>query len=391
MRLTISRQELAGLVARGTSTAPKTSVAPIVTHARLRARNGTIYVASTDFDKVVEAAGNAIVEMPGALTVDADKLKTTVDRLKGDEVSLTVDGNRDLVLKCGRSRVRFATLAAEDWPSWDWKVDGARFEIAGAQLSRLLTNPLTPAGIAPPGMIYSAIFLHTGDWDQGEPALLSAGTNGHILFVTAIGRPEGAEAMPENGGRPGALLSVDTARLALKLFGGGDDKVLIEVAQNKVVFEKQGTRLASKLVDGTFPEYSRAIPDDSETFLQLDRERALASVALIETFITKDQGHKLQCAGSDEGFVMAAGDRADGDATDIADAEITGSVKPFGLSSQYLKIMLNAFRAETVRLDYHDPTKPLRVSSSTELDMIGVLSTMRINTNLVSEPAHEQA
>lgn len=388
MRLTIARKALVDLVSCGTATAPKTAIAPIVTHARLRAdpRFGLL-IASTDLDKIVEARADADVQARGALTVDADKFKTTVDRLKGDEVSLALDEKRDLILKCGKSRVRFATLAAEDWPTWDWEISGASFETSGAQLSRLLTIPLLAAGLGGVNPIYESVFIHAREWSEA-PSLAATATNGHVLLVTTIGRPEGADSLPDNGGRPGVLLSVETARLALRLFAG-EEKVLIAADRNKVSFEGAGARLSSKLVEGVYPHYEGIIPGESETSILLDRQRAVSAVSLIETFATKDRGRKLQCAGSDEGFVMAAGDMEAGDATDVADAEITGVVKPFGLSSEYLKLMLGAFKSETLRLDYFDPSKPLRLSTEAEADMVGVLSTMRINTNLVASPGHE--
>lgn len=387
MRLTIPRTELAALVARGCSAAPRTAIAPIVRNARLVVKGGTLSISTTDLEQIVEASTACTVEKAGATTVEAERFASAVSKFKGDEVSMSLE-DRDLIVKCGRSRLRFAVLPVEDWPSWDWTVSGARFEVTGQDLSRLFTNPAAAAAMGANGNNLHSVFLHSRlDWNNGDPALAAVGTNGHIVLLAAIPNPDGAETMPDNGGRPGALLSLETVAAALRLFRN-EKSVALEVSNNRVVFTGETTRLAAKLVEGIYPGYERIIPEPQETRILVDRARCLDSIALLDTFNTKDAGHKLECVANDDGFVLATGS-FEGEGVDIVDAEVEGTVKPFGISSIYLRTVLGAFKSETVSISYEEPSKPVLFTAGDELDLTAVVGTMRITTNRVSEPAHE--
>lgn len=385
MRLTIPRIDLASLVARGCSIAPKTAIAPIVRHARLVLKGGTLSISTTDLEHIVEASTACTMDKPGATTVDAERFSAAVSKFKGDEVSISLE-DRDLIVKCGRSRLRFATLPVEDFPSWDWSADGARFELAGAELARLLTHPAAAAAMGASGNNLHSVFLHCRSFG-GDDVLASVGTNGHIVLLAALSAPDGASVMPDNGGRPGAILSLETTGAALRLFRG-EKAVAVEVSRNRVVFTGETTRLAAKLVEGIYPGYERIIPLPQETRILVDRTRCLDSIALLDTFNTKDAGHKLECAANDDGFILATGS-GDGEGVDIADAEVTGRVQPFGISSLYLRTVLGAFKSETVTISYEEPSRPVLFLSDAETDLTAVVGTMRITTNRVSEPAHD--
>lgn len=139
MKFKINRDTLADIVTRGVSSAPKNSPAVIANNARIIVQDGTISIATTDFEMMVEATGVCEVETNGATTIDAMKLKAVVDRLpKGVDVTFTMDTAKyELIAKAGRSRTTFPTLAAEDWPARDYAMDGAQFALEGSDLVRL--------------------------------------------------------------------------------------------------------------------------------------------------------------------------------------------------------------------------------------------------------------
>lgn len=388
MRLNIERKELVSLLSRGATSAARLSPVRIVTHARLIAKAGTLAVASTDLERMVEATAPCAIEKPGSTTVEAEKLVQAVAKMKGDTVSISLDG-ADLIVKCGRSRVRFATLPVADWPALNGEIEGEHFELTGADLHALLAKPAETGAMASNATILNGVFLHAR-FDFGTdsvPVLAAAGTNGHVLIAASIEMPEVHTTLPDNGGRGGVTLSIETTRSALRLFTG-DTPLRMFVDKGRIVIESETARLVSKLIEGIYPPYERIIPARQETTISLNRSSALASVDLLETFITKDSGNKLECAASEEGFVLASGS-TESDGVDVADAEANGDIRPFGMSSRYLKTVLNAFTGELVTLSYEDPSRPILFVSDSEPLVVGVVSTMRVSTERVSVPRFE--
>lgn len=386
MKLTISRNDLADLMSRGGSTVPKVTVIPIVQHARLIAKSRTLRICSTDLEMQAEAVGAANIEVEGETTVNALQLKAVVDRLPREaEVSIALDKG-DLIVKAGRSRLRLPTLPVADFPSLDRKLgaDAVSFALPGAALDRLLSRTAPIGSLSDDSRYYlQSVMLHVRGWDMGEPSLCSVATNGHILLLAGVEQPEGADHMPD------VLIPTETANAILRLFRS-EESVRVTVDRSKIALEGATTSLVSKLIDGTFPDYRRVIPESSKNRIFLDRAGCVATLSLLETFTTKDSGRKIEAAPADNGLALAAGD-AEGDGFAVTEAEVEGDVPGFGFSSQYLKMMLGAFKAETLTVSVDGAGAPLRFSADKELDTIGVLMPMRTTGRLAVDGVKDES
>lgn len=382
MKLKINRDKLADIVARGVSGAPKNSPAVLANNARIVARGGTLYVASTDFQMMVEASGECEMERPGAITVDAAKFKQTVDRLpKGVEVTLTIDdAKKDMILKAGRSRVTFPTLAVEDWPARDYKKDGAEFVLEGADLVRLFSH--TTLALSPlPNSPLQGVFFHIR---AREDRLAAVGTTGMVFILATIPAPEGAEDMPDNGGRPGVTLSADTINSVLKLFRSAEE-VKVTVNDQAIFFQTETTHFCSSLLLGEYPNYATILSNPVEAKVVVARETCANAVALLEPFTDKEMGHRMQCAGSDEGFVLAVGSQTGG-GVDVVEAQITGEFKAFGINSSWMKSVLGAFKSSSISLHPDVSKQRLLFLAEDEPNMIGAVGMMNIPTELATGP-----
>lgn len=385
MKLTITRSALADLMSKGGSAAPRNSPIPILGHARLVAKGGVLKIATSDFEMQAEAFGEASVEKDGSTTVSAEKLSSVVSRLPSDAtISLTLDG-ADVILKAspGRTRLKLATLPVTDWPALDFPTEGAAtFDLTGAEMTRLFARTHEAARInANNARPIASVFLHIREW-QGATHLAAVGTNGHIAVVTAVALPEGADAMPANGGgQNGIVLSLDTVAAVLKLFKGAET-VRVRATDRVVAFEDGRARLISKLLDTAYPDYQRIIPEPSPTKALVDRSRGLAVLNLLEAFAGRENGHKLECGPAQGGLILAAAE-VGGEGFDHVEAEIEGGVEPFGVSSLYLKTLFNSYGGARVSLSFNGSGNAIRVTADDEPDTVAVLMPMRVSGDLV--------
>lgn len=384
MKFKINRDTLADIVSRGVSSAPKNSPAVIANNARIVVQDGAISIATTDFEMMVEATGACEVEVNGATTVDAMKLKTVVDRLpKGVDVTFTMDTAKyELIAKAGRSRTTFPTLAAEDWPARDYSMDGAQFALEGTDLVRLFGHTAQALSTVPNSPM-QGVFLHVAD--EGK-RLAAVGTTGTILFKATVPAPDGADDMPMNDNRPGVILSAETVNAVIRLFGKAD-VVNIVANANSVFFYTDTTRFCSSLLVGTYPNYLPLVSNPAAESIVVSRESCASTVALLETFASKELGHRLQCAGSEEGFVIAVGSQTGG-SVDVVEATINGEIAAFGINGMFMKTMLNSFRASSIALHPDHRNRRIMFQADDE-HLTGVIAMMNIATDLASGPKHE--
>ncbi|WP_315764400.1 DNA-directed DNA polymerase [Bradyrhizobium sp. SZCCHNR2009] len=383
IKLKINRDKLAEIVTRGVSSAPKNSPAVIANNARIVVKDGMLHVATTDFQMQVEASGECNMEREGATTVDASKLKLVVDRLpKGADVTIDFDESKfEMIVKAGRSRTSFPTLAPEDWPARQYEEDGASFTLDGTDLVRLLSHTAQELSTVPNSPMQGVFFHVTGG------RLAAVGTTGMILIMSSIPAPEGVEGMPKDGsGRPGIILSAETASQILRLFRSAEE-VQVVVNEHSIFVSTPTTRFCSSLLLGTYPNYAPLVSNPCETRIILQRDACASAVALLEPFALKDQGYRLQCAGSDEGFVVAVGSQTGG-GVDVVEADINGEVAAFGLNGQFMKTMLGSFKASTIALHPDHQNRRVLFQAEDEPSMVGVIGMMNISTEMAAGPKH---
>ena len=84
--------------------------------------------------------------------------------------------------------------------------------------------------------------------------LRAVATDGHRLAQVELPLPSGAKDMP------GVIVPRKTVVELAKLVEDGEGEVRIELSPSKIRVSTARVVLTSKLIDGTFPDYERVIP-----------------------------------------------------------------------------------------------------------------------------------
>src|SRR5690606_111222 len=99
----------------------------------------------------------------------------------------------------------------------------------------------------------------------GAPMLRAVATDGHRLAQAQIPVPEGLSAMQ------GVIVPRKTVGEIQKLLDAGDAQATVEISDTKIRVTIGPVVLTSKLIDGTFPDYVRVIPQGNDKILKVDR------------------------------------------------------------------------------------------------------------------------
>ena len=106
----------------------------------------------------------------------------------------------------------------------------------------------------------NGIYLHKSD--TGD--LCAVATDGHRLALTRQSLPAGAAQMPS------VILPRKVVGELRKLLDDFDGDVGIGLSETSVEFSVGAVKLTSKLIDGTFPDYTRVIPVGNDRIMQVD-------------------------------------------------------------------------------------------------------------------------
>ena len=375
MKATIERATLLRCLSHVQSVVERRNTIPILSNVLIEAgEGGTVKVTATDLDlQVVENMSAASVESAGAVTVSAHLLFDIARKLPdGSQVSLETAENR-MDVKAGRSRFKLPTLPRDDFPVI---VEGdlpTSFELPSKTLAELIDRTRFAISTEETRYYLNGIFLHVSDEDR--PVLKAAATDGHRLARFTLPRPDGAEGMPDV-----IVPRKAVGELRKLLEEKGDGSVQIDLSASKIRFTlggEGGVVLTSKLIDGTFPDYSRVIPTANDKLLKLDPRSFFEGVDRVATIATeKTRAVKM---GLDKDRVTLTVTSPDnGTAAEELPAEYSADGFEIGFNASYLKDILGQIDSDTVELHLADAGAPTLIRKDDKSPALYVLMPMRV-------------
>jgi len=375
MKATIERATLLRCLSHVQSVVERRNTIPILSNVLIEAsEGGAVKVMATDLDlQVVETMTAAAVDSPGAITVSAHLLFDIARKLPdGSQVSLETADNR-MEVKAGRSRFKLPTLPRDDFPVI---VEGdlpTSFELPARTLAELIDRTRFAISTEETRYYLNGIFLHVTDED--EPVLKAAATDGHRLARFTLARPEGAAGMPD------VIVPRKAVGELRKLLDEAlDGNVLIDLSASKIRFTmggEGGVVLTSKLIDGTFPDYSRVIPTGNDKLLKVDPKLFFAGVDRVATIAT-EKTRAVKMGLEPDKVTLSVTSPDNGTATEELAASYASESFEIGFNANYLKDILDQIDADEVELHLADAGAPTLIRKDESSPALYVLMPMRV-------------
>ena len=375
MKATIERATLLRCLSHVQSVVERRNTIPILSNVLIEAStDSTVRLMATDLDlQIVETMAAVSVEGPGAITVSAHLLFDIARKLPdGSQVSLETSDNR-MIVKAGRSRFQLPTLPRDDFPVI---VEGdlpTSFEVPARTLAELIDRTRFAISTEETRYYLNGIFLHVSD--EAQPVLKAAATDGHRLARFTVPRPEGAEGMPDV-----IVPRKCVGELRKLLEEVLDTAVLIDLSASKVRFTlggENGVVLTSKLIDGTFPDYSRVIPTGDDKLLKLDPRSFFEGVDRVATIAT-EKTRAVKMALENDRVTLSVTSPDNGTAAEELPASYAASGFEIGFNANYLKDILSQIDGDTVELHLADAGAPTLIRRDDKSPALYVLMPMRV-------------
>ncbi|HEY0960598.1 MAG TPA: DNA polymerase III subunit beta [Novosphingobium sp.] len=372
MKATIERATLLRCLSHVQSVVERRNTIPILSNVLIdAAAGGALRVMATDLDlQVVETMGAVSVDAPGAITVSAHLLFDIARKLPdGSQVSIETADNR-MVVKAGRSRFTLPTLPRDDFPVI---VEGelpTSFEIPAATLAQLIDRTRFAISTEETRYYLNGIFLHVTDEE-----LKAAATDGHRLARFTLPRPDGADGMPDV-----IVPRKCVAELRKLLEEALDTSVQVDLSASKIRFTlggENGVVLTSKLIDGTFPDYTRVIPTGNDKLLRLDPKSFYEGVDRVATIAT-EKTRAVKMALENDRVILSVTSPDNGTAAEEVPADYSAAGFEIGFNANYLKDILGQIEGDTVELHLADAGAPTLIRQDEKSPALYVLMPMRV-------------
>ena len=371
MRLTIDKPGLAKALAHVASVVERRNTIPILSNVLLSAGKNELKLTATDLDMELVETVACNAQGDGAVTVPAHMLYDIVRKLPDGDIELNRDAEQErLVISSGHAQFSLQTLPADDFPALSVEDLGHAFKVPAGDLKRLIEKTRFAISTEETRYYLNGIYLHEAE-GEGKPTLRAVATDGHRLAQVELPLPKGA------GGMPGVIVPRKTVQELSKLVEDEDGEVKIELSPSKIRISAGRVVLTSKLIDGTFPDYERVIPQGNDKQLEVDNGTFAQAVDRVST-LSSDKGRAVKLALADGMLTLSVNNPESGSATEELAVEYGHDPLEIGFNARYLLDISQQLEGETAEFQLADPGSPTMVRDAKDPSALYVLMPMRV-------------
>jgi len=372
MKISIERAVLLKAVSQAQSVVERRNTIPILANVLIEADGADVTFRATDLDIEVVDKVPAMVERAGATTVNAVMLHEIVRKLPdGATVALSSDeATGRLAIEAGRSSFSLATLPKEDFPVMASSEYTANFSAAAPVLRRLFDKSKFAISTEETRYYLNGVYLHVSEAEGGR-VLRAVATDGHRLARVDADLPPGAEEMP------GVIVPRKTVNELRKLLDDDEAQIAVSVSETKVRFATPGITLTSKVIDGTFPDYTRVIPTGNTKKMEVDAQEFAKAVDRVATVSSeRSRAVKLQL---DEDKLVLSVNAPDAGAAEEELAVAYGDDRlEIGFNAKYLLEIASQVDRENAVFMFNTSGEPALMREGNDTSAIYVVMPMRV-------------
>ena len=372
MKLSIERSTLLKAVSHAQSVVERRNTIPILANVLIEAEDDKVQFRATDLDVEIVDRAQAKVDRPGSTTVSAVLLHEIARKLPdGALIELTSDtASSRLTVEAGRSNFSLATLPKEDFPIMASSEYAANFSAKSGDLRRLFDKSRFAISTEETRYYLNGVYMHSATFENSK-VLRCVATDGHRLARVDTGLPEGAEELP------GVIIPRKTVAEIRKFLDDDEVEIAVSVSETKVRFATPDITLTSKVIEGTFPDYTRVIPASNEKKLEVDADEFAKAVDRVST-VSSERSRAVKLSLEDDQLTLIVNSPDSGAAEEQVAVAYSDERLEIGFNAKYLLEISGQIDKENAIFMFNSSGDPVLIREGNDLSAVYVVMPMRV-------------
>jgi DNA polymerase-3 subunit beta len=334
--------EKLNILARGVSTR---SALPVLSGVLIQARDGRLDLFSTDMEMSIKATIATAIEAEGEAVVPARLLTDVIKNM--DDAEVHVESSEGVVkISAAKAVFTLNVWLASDFPQTSAFDMTDAFAIGSEPFVGTLDKVARAASRDETRPILTGVLVTIGG---GKLKMVA--TDSYRLSVKETALDGGPETEIQ------AIVPVKALAEVQRLANALDEGSLrVALTENQALFELGDMWIATRLIDGQFPNYRQLLPETFDHTVELPREDLLAVARRVSLLAQKNAPVRLQFSSGK--LTIRAVTQDVGQAEEEIAAPFAGDEFEIGFNPAYFIDGLDGVDGDTVALKFINPLRP---------------------------------
>ena len=348
---------------------------PILSNIILEAKDDKLILSSTNLDIYCSDKIKAEVLQSGEVSVSAVTFFEIIKRLPpGSEVLMVMEeGENEIRLTCGRSKFNLSTLKTDDFPIISDNDLSTNFVLSADELIRIIDKTKFAVSNEETRYYLNGIFLHKAERNSIQ-FLRAVATDGHRLAQYDIPLPQGAEDIT------GIIIPKKTIYELRKVLDDANGDVSVSLNENKIKFSFNDLKVVSKVIDGTFPDYTKVIPQKNDKNFKTNNSDLKNAIDRVSAVAANEESKSkaIKFCIENNSLSLSVESQSKGSANEMIDVNYSGDKVDIGFNSKYIIDICNEVDGDEISISLSDSISPAIILDKADENLFFVLMPMRI-------------
>lgn len=348
---------------------------PILSNIILEAKDDKLILSSTNLDIYCSDKIKAEVLQSGEVSVSAVTFFEIIKRLpSGSEVLMIMEeGENEIRLTCGRSKFNLSTLKTDDFPIISDSDLSTNFVLSADELIRIIDKTKFAVSNEETRYYLNGIFLHKAERNSIQ-FLRAVATDGHRLAQYDIPLPQGAEDIT------GIIIPKKTIYELRKVLDDANGDVSVSLNENKIKFSFNDLKVVSKVIDGTFPDYTKVIPQKNDKNFKTNNSDLKNAIDRVSAVAANEESKSkaIKFCIENNSLSLSVESQSKGSANEMIDVNYSGDKVDIGFNSKYIIDICNEVDGDEISISLSDSISPAIILDKNDENLFFVLMPMRI-------------
>lgn len=297
MKFTVSQESFNKTLSLLNHIVPSRPNLPIIANVLIETAKNNLLLSATNLEYALTLSLPAKIEREGKTTFPAKIVAEFVASLRNQELEIELV-EQLLHINQGKIKASFSTSSAEEFPSIPSIEDKPSFIIEKEIFSQAIEKVVFAAAQDEGRPTLTGVLL-----EKKGNNLRMVATDGYRLSFVKLAREIIEDA-------PKIIVPAKTLVEVLRMCGDEAEKetkleVYFKNQENQLGFKLGDKKLVSRLIEGSFPEWERIVPDDFKIEIVLDKEEFLRNLKTASIF-ARESGGVVKCVIGPKTFTLKA-------------------------------------------------------------------------------------
>ncbi len=371
MKFTVKRDTLLKSLNFVQGVVEKKNTLPILSNVLIQLKDKKLSLVATDLDIIFyDEISEVKVITEGSTTTSAAILYDILRKISSDsELSFDLKSENKLSLKSVNSDFNLLCLPTDNFPTFQDEFEGPEVELNNKNFLRLLNKTKISISNDDTRHYLNGIFLHITEV-HNRHFLTGVATDSHRLSSSSLEIAKIENFSP-------LILPRKTVFQLCTLLAETDEKLMMQISENKIKFSIGKIKLISKVIDGKFPDYKKVVPTNNTKTLMVSSKDFISSIERV-TSVSLDRKEGVKLVINKDNVQLSVNSANSGEGNEIIKADFNSETINISFNSKYLIDIASEVEDKSLKINLKDSVSPVLIEDNSDKNSYYVIMPMKI-------------